>query len=70
MYEVASVDVGGGRARASAPECPFDGRGEYVPRACRPAGAGASKGEQRAANKLALHETQVVARQGFWAALI
>ena len=36
------VDVRGGEVGARLDwECPFDGRGEYVPCACRPAGAGA-----------------------------
>ena len=58
------MDVGGRSGARLDWECPFDGLGEYVPCACRPAGAGAQKSEQRAANKLALPETQASRRAG------
>ena len=55
----------GGRSGARLDwECLFDGLGEYVPCACRPAGAGTQKGEQRAASKLALRATQASRRAG------
>ena len=64
VVEVALMYVGGRSGARLDWECRFDGLGEYVPCACRPAGAGAYKGEQRAANKLALPETQASRRAG------
>ena len=55
----------GGRSGARLDwECLFDGLGEIAVCLPAPAGAGAQKGEQRAANKLALPETQASRRAG------
>ena len=55
----------GGRSGARLDwECLFDGLGAFASVRRRAAGAGASKGEQRAASKLALRATQASRRAG------
>ena len=64
VVEVALMYVGGRSGARLDWECLFDGLGEIAVCLPAPAGAGAQKGEQRAANKLALPETQASRRAG------